>query len=489
MKNRLLFPVVSGLLAFSTAVCAQVVSTSAASAGNGYGFSEISPFLVNFAKKHKFHDSLLDDAKARRLPAAEFAPFYRKQARDRMNRFFLPYTAVLEAMQRDRPGAYARYSSAAAAKPGAPEDALFKAVSAFGAGRYVEALETLKTVVAQEPKLYDGLPYYWRGKVYAQLGYYEDALADFTAALAILPANPAALNGRSQAFFDIGYYGMSASDLNAFFTSEDADTPDGRLVSLDERCETLRHKGYKIDGCADLNAEGEYIAQISTPSLSEATAAAWAEVERAAKQAGINGNKALSLLCESQSSDYLHAPDFPVRRFKTAVYLLDKAVELDPARALAYARRGLLKFRLAQYRAGTYAAALSDMRRSIELDERAANGWTLKMIAAVYGKYNEFGPAQSALDAAVRLDPQTPYYHHERARLRLLAGDYRDGRDEMRRFFALNPDSAYVSRVQTGPECRTLVLNGFSIDDCRDAGYFGKGPVSPPESRLPPYSR
>lgn|GEM_PF-6977186 len=480
------------LAVFAPVVLAQAnsadVSTAAAMPAGEYNLTDIPPFLISFAKRHDFHGKLLEDARALKLPPAGFAQFYEKQTRARLGKFFAPYHAVLDAAQRDYSGAYARYSSQAAARLGDPEALLFKSITAFIYKRYGEALEDLKTVVAQKPGLYDGLPYYWRGKVYAQLDYPGDAVADFNAALEMLPGNPAALNARSQVFFDIGYYSHAAADLNGFFRNEEAESPARGLAAFDERCETLRYKGYTIADCADLKAEGERIAQTAVPTLSSATTAAWAEVERIASQSGIADNKALSVLCQTQSAEYLRAPDFPVRRFKTAIYLMDKAVELDPRRAAAYARRGLLKFRLAQYRAGAYADALADLRAAAALDPGAPGGWVWHMIAVVCEKYDEFLQARSAIDEAARLDPKNPYFHHERARVLLLEGDLPGAQAEMDRFFSLSPDGAYAVQAASGPECRMLALQGLGAGGCKDKEYFaGANPVSRPALRLPPW--
>lgn len=110
---------------------------------------------------------------------------------------------------------------------------------------------------------------------------------------------------------------------------------------------------------------------------------------------------------------------------------LDRAIELDPSYADAYANRGSIRHLL-----GDYSAALADLDRAIDLDPGLASAYNNR--GAVRLMQWDLDRAIADFDAALALDPSLHQAYLSRANARYHKRDL-DAEADFREAFRLNP--------------------------------------------------
>ena len=438
-----------------------------------YKLEILSGYYRAFARKYGFEDGIISKAADSRVPVDEFPAFYRARVRERMDNIYASYNAALKEVLNNPQAAYSKYSAEMVKNPAEYSAQFFHALAAQSLHDTREAMDGYTAVLSLQPQLYDGIVYYWRGSLSASLLADEEAVADFTDALKIMPGLPQALLGRSFSYNRLGYYQMAAADLNAYFANEEPMSGLKLQAQQSDVCEVLRYRGYAIPACADLHADGDYIAMTSSPTLTVSITDAWAQVT-ALLRAGSESPADVAPVCKTVAMNELAGGDQPVRRLKTALYLLDKSLSLQE-NAHSYYIRAQVKYRLAVLRYGYYLDALPDFTKAAVLDDRFSRAWDWLMVAYIFEKYGDVTHSLGALDSAVASDPANHYLYQQRARFKLLAGDLRGARDDMREFFKVSKDVTFNARVASGKECKTLALEGYSVNGCQEKVYFAAG--------------
>lgn len=97
-----------------------------------------------------------------------------------------------------------------------------QALAARLAGRYAEAVEALNAAIQQSPDT--GNYYYWRADTLLRLQRYDEAIADYSRALALMPGDRASLVGRGAAQLWKGAWTDAIADLSAVI--DDGRPPD-----------------------------------------------------------------------------------------------------------------------------------------------------------------------------------------------------------------------------------------------------------------------
>ncbi|MFA5162067.1 MAG: hypothetical protein WC421_07450 [Elusimicrobiales bacterium] len=440
-----------------------VLAAALAPAGaNAQQLDGVSEYELAFAKRHGFHEAILAEGQAKKLSGAELSQFYSSQARAKISGFFAPYARALMVISSNPRAAFDRYSKQT------PSEAtlLFKSIAAQRARMRGEAMNGYNTLILRSPNFMDGIAYRWRGSLYEDSGELENAAADYSREIEISSGNPAALLARGGTYFAMGYYLLAAQDTARALANSGGE--ENRRAARGELCEALAFRGYRLP-CADLNAEGAYEAQISTPPASE--------LATRVRQTAAGAETAVA-----ESEKILTGPGSDIARLTAASEMLGRPLEKE-SDTRCHFLRGIIKLRLAQLRAGTFAAALPDLKKAAV----AGSGWAWHAMFRVWDKYGEPQLALACAQSAVAGGEENPFFYNDMARARAALGQYRDARASLRKFFKLNRNRVYGEHVSSGPECRTLALEGYKTPGCRDKAYFAAGgEVSAPEWQMPP---
>jgi tetratricopeptide (TPR) repeat protein len=462
-----------GLLIPLALVAALPVAVAAADAS--YDLNAVGVYYRAFAQKYGAEKEILKSAAAAHVAKEDFPSFYRRKARARMDEVYSAYNAAFRKAMSNPAGTYESCSSLPPATAAAPDSLLLCAMAAQLSARPSEALAGYNSVITIQPGIYDGIAYYWRGTLYSSVTDDAAAAADFTSALKIMPGLPQALEARSLSYERLGYYSLAAADLAEYFKSADP-SPLQMKARQGEACELLSFKGYKIDGCADLRADGDYMAATSSPTLTASVTEAWEQVKSQLKGGADADADATAKACWTVALSQLANADHPLVRIKTALYLTDKIIALRKVSPQVYSARAMMKYHLAEMRAGYYIDALDDFTQAILLDNPPDRAWDWLMEAYIYEKYDDLYHALGALDAAITSDPSNIHLYLQRTKVRLMAGDLPGAREDMGEFFKRNPSNPSLNeKVAAGEECKTLSEQGYQVKGCQPREYFAAG--------------
>ena len=410
-----------------------------------YSAEKLPPYLYNMARRLHVHEEILSQAAKAGVSQDGFESFYSQKAAEKLKELHAGYyKAISEAASRPQAAAE-NYARLASKNPAKGENNFFAALAYEAAGRYDEAFKSYEAAFSADPGGCDGIAYYHRARLLGLLGYGEEAASDYGKSLEIVAGNSAALLGRAREYLGLAMYSESARDLSAYFSAERS-TTSLELASIGEECELLASKGLRITGCADLEKRADALLSSGTPSYSQSIAQAEAAVVR---REGTPPQQIAEAYC-LQSAKVLRGADRPLLRLRTALYLMDKAVELSPE-GRPFARRAMIKYRIAQLRGAPYINAAGDFRKAAELGFEKDKGWSCRMLCAVYLKYGEIPAALEEINKAVAADPENRFFRHERASAHLLAGELEKAAADMKKFFALGGDADYSEKVAKGP--------------------------------------
>ncbi|MBL8743062.1 MAG: tetratricopeptide repeat protein [Myxococcales bacterium] len=273
----------------------------------------------------------------------------------------------------------------------ASDMAIFEATAAFERGDYAAAAEACDRAFAEGAPASEH-PEIWmcRGKSYYHLGRFEDAIADFSSIIEVVPDHP-------DAFFEKGKAELRASryaDAEASFT-RDLESGEPSPIAHFNRHSARRGQGDMSGALADLDAAVQGLPEVLTIRIARAKLAfqagrfevAAADFKKAIAIADDTGETveaewyAGAGLCYGElgrndeavaemNNAIAKKPDEPVfycnrgwlfhnlGRLEEAERDLTRAVEIDPAYAKAYKNRAIVR-----ERAGNNAAALEDYHR------------------------------------------------------------------------------------------------------------------------------
>lgn len=278
------------------------------------------------------------------------------------------------------------------------------------ADRYDEALADFSRAVALEPTR----SYYLdrRGTIYRLMGRYEEALADFNRTIEMNPSSFYGLTGRALTYTSMGSYEEALADLNraielgasgsSLFTNrgityqamkryEEALADFTRAIELDPQDDwafTMRGITYK-----------------AMERYEEALADFTRAIELDPQDAWGFSNRGLTYRA--------------MERYEESLTDFTRAIELNPQDDTDFAYRGLT------YRTvGRYEEALADLTRAIELDSKDGGLFADRgLICTAMGRYEE---ALANFDAAIELDPHDAAAFGDRAEVYQALGRYEE---------------------------------------------------------------
>ena len=129
----------------------------------------------------------------------------------------------------------------------------------------------------------------------------------------------------------------------------------------------------------------------------------------------------------------------PTVALQKAQPAIERALELDPGSAEAFASLGLARWRISQY-----DAAESALRRAISLNENytPAKLW----LAGVLGDRGRWQEEKQVLEEALLRDPLNELLNNNLASIYMKAGEYDAGSERLTSILQVNPDSALAMR-------------------------------------------
>ncbi|HWE36765.1 MAG TPA: tetratricopeptide repeat protein [Isosphaeraceae bacterium] len=258
-------------------------------------------------------------------------------------------------------------------------------------GRYDEAIAQFDAALSIAPKE-DANAYSGRGTAHAFLGKFDQALADFNAAIAIDPRHSRALGGRGAALADLGRIGEARRDFEA-------------ALKLDPTFD----KGYELIGVLD--------ARLGRNEDALKDFDAWIKAKPSSAEARKDKGGVLVRL----------------GRYEEAVKVLDEAIRLDPKRAGSFKNRAAAFLGL-----GKFEMALADCDAALKLAPPSAGTLSTKGAAAL--ALEQYERAVVELDAAIELDPKDATARRHRGEALARLGRYEKAMEDLEIAVLLDPD-------------------------------------------------
>ncbi|WP_404815927.1 tetratricopeptide repeat protein [Streptomyces thermolineatus] len=312
--------------------------------------------------------------------------------------------------------------------PGRALAHLLRARDCRNAGHYEQALADYRAAVALDPEARRA--HHGRGVAHVLVGRYDDALADFDRVLDLAPDDARALADRAEIHRQAHRYDEASADYDravdlapddawilagrgqarqAAGRHDDAladfdralELDPGDLWSLADRAETHRLAGRHDDALAD------YDRAVETDPRNARAAAGRGETHR------LTG------------------------RYDDALADYDNALELDPHDAWALANRGQVHQAM-----GRYDAALADFDLAVELDPYDL--WALVNRAETHRLAGRYDAALADYDLAVETDPYDAWAAAGRGETHRLTGRYDDALADFDNALELDPDDAWA---------------------------------------------
>ncbi|MDT3395406.1 tetratricopeptide repeat protein [Streptomyces sp. B1866] len=263
------------------------------------------------------------------------------------------------------------------------------------ADRYDEALADYAAALALDPD--HQRAYYARGLTYSFTGRHEEALADLDRAVRLDPDHASAVASRGWTYRDLRRYDEALADLDRALRLDP-----GYAWALASRAEVHRVRGRYAEALADFGRAVE-----RRPTY------AWADASRGRTY-------------------------HDTRRYDEALADLDQALRLDPGYAWALASRAEVH----RVR-GRYAEALADFGRAVE--RRPTYAWAYASRGRTYQDTGRYDEALADLDRAITLEPDYVWALANRGRLRHLLGDDEAALADLDRALALNPGYTWAA--------------------------------------------
>jgi tetratricopeptide (TPR) repeat protein/S1-C subfamily serine protease len=235
--------------------------------------------------------------------------------------------------------------------------------------RFSEAIAAYSNAIKLKP---NALAYGSRGGAYKDLGQYQEAISDYSAALALDPGYDSIYNDRGLAYKDSNQYEKALADFN-------------KVIALNPDADDI-HKAYYNRGLTYVKADKyqEALADFDK-AISLKPDYALAYTDRGLTYARLKQyQKALS--------DYDKAikfkPDYvlayhnrgdayaDLKEYQKAIADYNKAIQLDPNRVSVYTDRGNTYVKLKQYQ-----EAIADCNKAIQLDPNQAVAYLIRSMA------------------------------------------------------------------------------------------------------------
>jgi len=283
--------------------------------------------------------------------------------------------------------------------------------------------------------------YLMRAESYRLLDQLDNAMADFSKAIELNPANSDAYSVRGMIFRKKGNYSAALLDFN-------------RAIELGfgkvrkELIYGFRGLTYRL-----LNQDDEAFKDLAR-AIEINPKSAWALNQRALiykemeqfDQALADLTKCIEI-DEKDSSAYSERAIIysTTKQYDNALADFTQAIKLDEKYAWAYAQRGTAYRMMGQH----FREALSDLNRAIELDDKAA--WVYTERGSLHRMFGNREEATADLTQAIKLDNQSAFAFANRGANYKLMGRYEDALNDLTQAIQLDPNYgwAYDCRIET----------------------------------------
>lgn len=269
-------------------------------------------------------------------------------------------------------------------------------------GRYDEAIAQFEAAMSIAPNE-DADAYCGRAAAHSFLGSFDRAIADYNTALSIEPTHSRALGGRGATLADMGRFDEARRDFEAAL-----------------RLDPSYDKGYELMGVFD--------ARLGRNEEALKAFDAWIKANPKSAEARKDKGGVLVRL----------------GRYEEAVKVLDEAIKLDAQRAGSFKNRAAARLGL-----GKYEMALADCEMALKLASPSAG--TLGTQGAAALALGQYERAVGALDRALKLDPKDLAARRHRGEALARLGRFDDAIDDMTEVVRAEPDNvaARVLLAQT----------------------------------------
>jgi tetratricopeptide (TPR) repeat protein len=295
-----------------------------------------------------------------------------------------------------------RSAGAAATVPWRNADAatarLHRGLAHAQRGEYEQAIAQFTAALQLDPALAQALAH--RADAHRLQGEYALALADYGAALQLAPSSPSVLLNRGQVYTLLGQHREAVADFDAAVQRD----PENALAYF-SRGKARSEAGDADGAVADFSAALQH-----DPSYAWAchyrgeTYAAKGDLKRAIA----DYSQAVRLNPFTPLTYLRRADAYRLRgEHLRAVADYDNALRLDPLNVWAYQYRGLV-----QLERGKHAQAVADLSRALELDP--GNAELLVQRGRVFELRNEFDRAVADFDTAQALGIRSPELYFQR---------------------------------------------------------------------------
>ncbi|OEJ55380.1 hypothetical protein BGK72_02160 [Streptomyces agglomeratus] len=291
-------------------------------------------------------------------------------------------------------------------------------------GHYDQAIADFTAALEIDPTLAWALAS--RGQAHLQADRYDQAVTDFTAALEIDPTDAWALASRGQAHRQTGHYDQAVADLTAALEIDPT-----LAWALSPRGEAHRQAGHYDQAVTDFTA-----ALNIDPTL------AWALVPRgeAHQQVG-HYDQAIADFTAAHEIDRTYAWALASRgeahlqadRYDQAVGDLTAALEINPTLAWALSQRGET-----HRQTGHYDQAVADLTAALEINPTYA--WALASRGETHQQAGHHDQAITDLTAALEINPTLAWALSIRGRAHRQAGHYEKARVDLERAVEVDPE-------------------------------------------------
>lgn len=263
------------------------------------------------------------------------------------------------------------------------------------------------SVQSREGVLQDSRAYNKRGLAHVSTRNYEQAIVDFTKAIALDPHYAEAYNNRSTAHLLMGNYGQAVVDCR------------GALELAPDFVAACVNRGIAYTGLRDYNK-------------------ALADYDRALTLSPDN-----MYAYHNRGNTYLW-----MSNYKEAITNYSQAIRLNPDFLAAYVNRGVAHTELKYY-----DLALADFSQAIDLNPDYVYAYYNR--ATVYRELNNYQAAIEDYSKVIELNPEHQYVYENRGDLYAIVGDEENASEDYTRIIvqtaSINPKRLSVARSMLMP--------------------------------------
>ncbi|WP_314178075.1 tetratricopeptide repeat protein [Streptomyces winkii] len=296
------------------------------------------------------------------------------------------------------------------------------------ADAYEQALADYDAALALDPDA--ARARYGRGETYRLMGRYDDALADLDRAVELGPHEDWIVASRGCTYFLMDRNEEAVADLDRAIELDPDDAWNITLRGLAHRSSNrLAEAMADFERAVELEPELDWAIanRGDTHRLSDRPEQALPDFDRA-----IRLDPDYSFAIAHRGLTYRS-----LGRFDEALADFDRAIELDPEYSWAIAHRGL-SHRLA----GRYEEALADFERAVELEPDL--DWAIANRGRTYRSLGRFDEALADFDRAVELDPEYGWAIANRAEVHASLGQLDAAMADFDRAVELDPEYSWA---------------------------------------------